>query len=67
MEIASLRAFATLLIFIAFIALCFVVFSRKRKAFYEKAGNLPFEENPDLDPFGQEGDAARSNHDGGKQ
>ena len=42
MDQDSLRALATLLVFIAFIGVCIHVFSKKRKGYYEEAANLPF-------------------------
>ena len=42
MDQDSLRALATLLVFIAFIGVCVHVFSKKRKSYYEEAANLPF-------------------------
>jgi len=47
MDINLLRALITLLLFIAFVSICFMVFSRKRKAFYEEAAQLPFAESDD--------------------
>jgi len=43
-DINLLRALATLLLFVAFVAICVAVFSRKRKAYYEDAAMLPFGE-----------------------
>jgi len=54
-EINLLRALATLAVFAGFIGICVVVYSRKRKAFYEDAARIPLrdqcpadagEENP---------------------
>lgn len=42
MDQDSLRALATLLVFIAFIALCIRVYSRKNKDYYDEAAQLPF-------------------------
>ncbi|MBT8140266.1 MAG: cbb3-type cytochrome c oxidase subunit 3 [Gammaproteobacteria bacterium] len=47
MEQDSLRALSTLLLFIAFIGLCIRVYSRKNKAYYEEAANLPFVDDDD--------------------
>ncbi|WP_269620343.1 cbb3-type cytochrome oxidase subunit 3 [Zhongshania sp. BJYM1] len=42
MDQDSLRAIATLMVFIAFIALSFSVFRKSRKAYFEDAALLPF-------------------------
>ena len=42
MDQDSLRALATLFIFIAFVGVCMHVFAKKRKRYYEEAANLPF-------------------------
>lgn len=47
MDINSLRAIVTLLVFVTFIAICVMVFSRKRKAYYDAAAQLPFDESDD--------------------
>jgi len=44
MDINLLRSLFTLLLFIGFVGICVAVFSRKRKAFYEEAAQLPFAE-----------------------
>lgn len=49
MDINLLRALATLALFCAFIAICVVVFSRKRKAYYEEAAMLPFADDQEED------------------
>ncbi len=46
MDINLLRAIATLLLFIAFVAICVTVFSRKRKDYYEDASKIPLREKP---------------------
>ncbi|MFK8021381.1 MAG: cbb3-type cytochrome oxidase subunit 3 [Pseudomonadales bacterium] len=56
-DINLLRALSTVLLFIAFIAICIVVFSRKRKSYYEDAAMLP---------FGEEG-ASRRQVDSGRE
>ena len=42
MDINTLRSIATILIFIAFLGVCFWVFKIKRKEDFEEAANLPF-------------------------
>lgn len=42
LDINTLRGLATLLLLIAFIGMCFWVYSKKRKKTYEDAANLPF-------------------------
>ncbi|POP51349.1 cbb3-type cytochrome oxidase subunit 3 [Zhongshania marina] len=42
MDQDSLRALATLLVFITFITLSFSVFRKSRKAYFEDAALLPF-------------------------
>lgn len=42
MDINTLRGIATLLLFIAFIGMCFWVYSKKRKKTWEEAAQLPF-------------------------
>lgn len=46
MDINLLRSIATLLLFIAFVAICVTVFSRKRKSYYEDASQIPLREKP---------------------
>ena len=48
MDQNSLRALATLLVFIAFIGVCVYVFSKKRKSYYEEAANLPFADSKNV-------------------
>lgn len=62
MDQDSLRAFATLLVFLAFIGLCFRVYSRKNKAYYEEAAQLPFaDEKPESADQSDPPDADRGN------
>ena len=42
MDINLLRSLVTLVLFVSFIAICIMVFSKNRKAYYEDAANLPF-------------------------
>ena len=42
MDINTLRGIATLLVFIGFIGICWWAYSRKRKARFDQAGELPF-------------------------
>ncbi|MFK7732753.1 MAG: cbb3-type cytochrome oxidase subunit 3 [Pseudomonadales bacterium] len=44
MDINLLRSIATLLLFIAFVSICVMVFSRKRKDYYETASQIPLRE-----------------------
>ena len=44
MDINDLRALSTVLIFLAFVAICYLVFRRNRKDYYEEASMLPFSE-----------------------
>lgn len=45
MDINDLRALSTLLIFATFIAVCWLVFRKNRKSYYEEASMLPFAED----------------------
>lgn len=47
MDINILRAVATLLVFITFVAICVMVYSRKRKAYYAAAAQLVFDDEHD--------------------
>lgn len=42
MDINDLRGLSTALLLFAFIGMCFWVYSRKRKASFDEAANLPF-------------------------
>ncbi len=46
MDINLLRAISTILLSIAFICICVMVFSRKRKDYYEEASKIPLREKP---------------------
>ncbi len=48
MDINLLRSLATLLLFVTFISICIMVYSKKRKTYYEEAANLPFAEDDHL-------------------
>jgi len=41
-DINTLRSIATLILFLAFIGMCFWVFNAKRRAGFEEAAQLPF-------------------------
>lgn len=45
MDINTLRGLSTLLLLVAFLGLCFWVYSGKRKKHYEEAAQLPFAED----------------------
>ncbi len=42
MDINDLRGLSTLLLMIAFIGMCFWVYSKKRKKHFDDAANMPF-------------------------
>lgn len=42
MDINDLRGLSTLFLMIAFIGLCFWAYSKKRKATFDEAANIPF-------------------------
>lgn len=44
MDINTLRGISTVVMFIAFIGLCWWAFSRKQKTQFDEAANLPFED-----------------------
>jgi len=46
MDKGTLMGIATILAFIAFLAVCFWAWSGKRKAAFEEAANLPFADEP---------------------
>lgn len=46
MDINTLRGISTVVMFIAFIGLCWWAFSRKQKPQFDEAANLPFEDEP---------------------
>ncbi len=48
MDINDLRALSTLLVFLVFIGICWMVFRRSRKAYYEQASMLPFQDDPSV-------------------
>ena len=44
MDINDLRGFSTLVLLVAFVWLCIWAYSKKRKRDFDKAANLPFED-----------------------
>lgn len=48
MDTNTLRSIATVLAFLAFIAIFWWVFSKNRKSGYEDAANLPFADDEDM-------------------
>lgn len=48
MDIGTLRGIGTLMVFVAFCGLLFWVFSSKRKAQFDDAANLPFDDEGPL-------------------
>lgn len=46
MDINLVRSLFTLVLFVAFIILCFWAYSPKRRVSFEKASMLPFDESP---------------------
>jgi len=49
LDINTLRGLATLVLLIAFIGMCFWVYSSKRKKSYDDAAHLPFADDDDDD------------------
>ena len=47
LDINTLRGLATLVLLVAFIGMCFWVYSSKRKKSYDEAANLPFADDDD--------------------
>ena len=54
MDINTLRGITTLLLIIAFIGLCFWVYSGRRKEAFEEAAQIPFADEPDADSSHEE-------------
>jgi cytochrome c oxidase cbb3-type subunit 4 len=48
MDINSLRSIATVLAFVAFIAIFVWVFGKSRKSGFDEAANLPFADDDDM-------------------
>ena len=46
MDINDLRGLSTVLLFIAFVGLCFWAYSSRRKAEFDEAASLPFADEP---------------------
>lgn len=46
MDINTLRGLSTILVFIAFMGVCWWAFSPRRKKKFEEAANLPFADEP---------------------